>query len=120
MHRIYNRMLTLFSTLRTVCDTKKLRVDTDKLLHKKTAAGANLENIGSAQTHFLEVMEAAMEKLKKYLFQHMDVAKQSRVLDPTQLGSLSHDIALYPHVFPTDVCTRIEQSGECPLYLDSV
>ena len=56
-----------------------------------------------------------MEKLKKYLFQHMDVAKQSRVFDPTQLGSLSHG----PHVIPTDLCTRIEQRGEWHLYLDS-
>ena len=60
---------------------------------------------GSTQTQFLKVMEAAMEKVKKYLFHHMDVAKQSRVLDPTQLGSLSHDIALYPHVLPTYLCT---------------
>ena len=50
-----------------------------------------------------------MEKVKKYLFQHI-----------TQLGSLSHDITLYPNVIPTDLCTRIEQSGEWHLYLHSV
>ena len=64
--------------------------------------------------------DAAMEKLKKYLFKHIDVAKQARVFDPTQLGSLSHDITMYAHVIPADMCPRIEQSGEWKLYVDSV
>ena len=120
MHRIYNRMLGLFTTLWAVCDTKKLRVGTDSLLHRKTAAGTNVYSIGSTQTQFLQVVPAAMEKLKKYLFKHMDVAKQARVLDPTQIGGMSHDISQYPHVIPSELCPRIEQSGEWKSYLDSV
>ena len=42
----------------------------------KTAAIMNLYNLGSTQTPFLKVIQAAMDKLKKYLFKHMDVAKQ--------------------------------------------
>ena len=59
-----------------MCDNKTLRVKTDNLLHKKkTAAGTDLYSIGSTQTEFLKVIDTAMEKLKKYLFKHMDVAK---------------------------------------------
>ena len=39
MHRIYNRMLALCSTLPTVYDNKTLSVKTDNLLHKNTVAG---------------------------------------------------------------------------------
>ena len=120
MHRIYNRMLGLFTTLWTICDTKQLRVGTDSLLHRKTVAGTNVYSIGSTQTQFLQVVQAAMEKLKKYLFKHMDVAKRARVLDPTQIGSMCQDISQYPHVIPSELCPSIEQSGEWKLYLDSV
>ena len=120
MHRIYNRMLGVFTTLRTVCDTKKLRIGTDILLHRKTAARTNVYSIGNTPTQFLKVVQAAMEKLKKYLLKHMDVARQARVLDPTQIRSISHDISQYPHVIPSELCPRIEQSGEWKLYLDGV
>ena len=120
MHRIYNRMLALYTTPRTVCDNKTLRVKTDNPLHKKTAAGTNLYRIGSTQTEFLKVIDAAMEKPKKYLFKHMDVAKQARVFDPTQLGSLSHDITMCAHLILADLCPKIKQSGEWKLNVDSV
>ena len=100
-------------------DRKTLRVKTNNVSHKKTAAGTNLYSIGSTQTQLLKVMVAAMEKLKKYLFKRMDAAKQSRVLDPTQLGTMS-DITLYPHVIPANVCLTVEQSGKWKLYLDIV
>ena len=40
--------------------------------------------------------------------------------DPTQLGSLPHDITMYAHVIPADLCPTIEQSGDWNLYVDSV
>ena len=36
MHCIYNRMPILFSTLRTVCNAKKLRVKAGNMLHKNS------------------------------------------------------------------------------------
>ena len=90
------------------------------LAQKKIDAGANFFNIGSTQTEFLKVIDAVMEQLKKRLFKPMDLAKHSRVFDPTPFGSLSHDIAMYHQVMRADLCSSIKQSGEWKLYFDSL
>ena len=49
----------------------------------------------------------AAAKVKKYLVKHMELAKQSQVPDPAQLGSLSQGIKLYPLIVPFVMCTLL-------------
>ena len=62
-------------TRHAVCDAKKYQVKTANMLHKQTPRGVAILPIATMQTQFLKVVEATMDKLKKYLFYHMDVAK---------------------------------------------
>ena len=50
----------------------------------------------------------------------MELAKQARILDPTQMGSLEPDIASFPLIFPPEVQRRVVETGEWKVYRESV
>ena len=57
-------------------------------------------------------MQACVAKVKKYLFDHMGLAKQGRVFDPTQFRSSVHDMKFYPLIILVAMHTAIEEGGE--------
>ena len=56
MHGIYNHPFDLYTTLHSICDTKTQRVKTDQLLHKKNAAGLNVDGVS---THASTISEGS-------------------------------------------------------------
>ena len=118
MHSIYDKLVNLHSTLRQVVTSKKLRTVTHNRLHRKDAKGRPAHDVSTLQNHFLSVIEAACDKLYKYLKSHTSTAKQARVLDRTRLSVLSNNIEDYPLIFPSTACTQIVDSGEWSVYLE--
>ena len=99
MHRVFNKFHTLQCTLQQVVDTKLLRPQTEKRLHRKKQNGTALYNVDTMCARLLEVLAAAKDKPWKYVGKHMELAKQARILDPIQMGALPHEIASFPLIF---------------------
>ena len=86
---------------------------THNRLHRKDAKGRPVHDVSTLQKHFLSVIDAACDKLYKYLNSHTSTAKQACVLDQTRLSGLSTNIEDYPLIFPSTACPQIIDSGEC-------
>ena len=120
MHRVFNRFHTLHWTLQQVVDTKLLRPQTEKRLHPKKQNRTALYDADTMHARLLKVLGAAKDKLWKYVGKHMDLAKQARILDPTQLGALPHEIASFPLIPSTQTQRQLLENGEWKVYRDSI
>ena len=120
MHRFFNRFHTLHCTLQQVVDTKLLRPQKEKRLHRKKQNGTALYDVDTMCARLLEVLAAAKDKLWKYVGKHMELAKQARILDPTQMGALPHEIASFPLIFSTQTQRQLLENGEWKVYRDSI
>ena len=50
----------------------------------------------------------------------MELAKQARILDATQMGALPGEITAFPLIFSTQVQQTLLENGEWKVYRDSV
>ena len=51
-------------------------------------------------------------KLWKYVGKHMELAKQDRILDPTPMGALPHEIASFPLIFSAQTQRQLLENGK--------
>ena len=119
MHCVFNMFRTLHCTLQQVVDTKLLRPQTEKRLHRKRQNGTTLYNVDTMRARLLEVLVTAKDKLWKYVGKHMELAKQARILDPTQMGAFPHEIASSPLIFSAHTQCQLLENGEWKVYRDS-
>ena len=109
IHRVYNGVHTLHSSLQTNVEQKRLKALTVARLHKKQANRSNMYNAALWQGPFIEILESATQKLWKYVSKHLWFAKEARICDPERIATLPASIEDFPHVFPSDVssnCTK--------------
>ena len=116
MHRVYNRMFALHTTLQELVTQKTLRNLTNVRLHCKTLGGTNVHDVNHWTKQFLECLGAVHAKLWKYVSKHMDFAKEARIFDPRQLPNLPMDPAAYPLMLPNNVQAQVVDNGEWALY----
>ena len=48
------------------------------------------------------------------------LAKQARILDPTQMGALPHEIATFPLIFSSQTQRQLLENGEWKVHGDSI
>ena len=61
-----------------------------------------------------------MHRVFEYVGKHMELAKQARILDPTQMGALPHEIASFPLIFSAQTQRQLLENGEWKVYRDSI
>ena len=93
---------------------------TEKRLQRKKQNGSALYHADTMRARLLEVLAAARDKLWKYVGKHMELAKQARILDATQMAALPGEIAAFPLIFSTQVQQTLLENGEWKVYRDSV
>ena len=91
-----------------------------KCLHRKKQNGTALYNVDTMRARLLEVLVAAKDKLWKYVGKHMELAKQARILDSTQMGALPHGIASFFLIFSTHTQRQLLENGEWKVHRDSI
>ena len=116
MHRVYNRMFSLHTTLQELVTQKTLRNLTNVRLHRKTLGGTNVHDVNHWTKQFLECLGAVHAKLWKHVSKHMNFAKEARIFDPKQLPNLPMDPTAYPLMLPNNVQAQVVDNGEWALY----
>ena len=89
-------------------------------MQRKKQNGSALYHADAMRARLLEVLAAARDKLWKYVGKHMELAKQARILDATQMAALPGEIAAFPLIFSTQVQQTLLENGEWKVYRDSV
>ena len=57
-------------------------------------------------------MVHAHAKVWKYVSKHMDLSKQTKILDPTQMGTLLPHLDAFPPIFSLDLQCALVDGGE--------
>ena len=77
-------------------------------------------NSASWRAKLLEVLTDAHAKPWKYLSKHIQLSKEIRILDPTQIAVLAPKIASFPLITPPHVQHTLVENGEWKVHRDSV
>ena len=67
----------------------------------------------------MEILEAAPQKLWKYVSKHLQLPQEAQICDPRQTTTLFGDINIFPGVFAPNQCHGIDETGESRLYRES-
>ena len=119
MHGVFSRFHKLHCTLQQILNSKQLRPLTEKRLQHPKQNGSALYHADTMRARLVAVLVAARDKLWKY-GKHMELAKQARILDATQMGALPGEIAAFPLIFSTEVQQTLLENGEWKVHRDSV
>ena len=99
----------------------RLQANTGKHVRTPPAGGGGLEvPIPPASYTCKGVLTDAHAKPWNYPSKHMQLSKEARILDPTQMASLTPDIASLPLIFSPHVHRTLLENGEWKVYRDSV
>ena len=77
-------------------------------------------NVDTMRAQLLEVLTAAKDGLWKYVGKHMELAKQARILDSTQMGAVPHGIASFVLIFCAHTQRQLLENGEWKVHGDSI
>ena len=110
VHGVYHHICELYAALGARVDIKSLGPSTEGWLEHNNAADQNVhqqrQRIG---TNFSDVVRTAKDE---YVKNHMDFAKQVRIVDPRQLAGISPEISDVPTISPSSIHDQIVNSGE--------